>query len=140
MPLSFPSRDLTNQYISRSYQEVVQNYAPGAGDPNEYFLDGLGNVVLVVPTASKIEVVITSDVTSSMSVLSASYAEHSNTSYISDVSIIAETSSIAANADFSTSSSWASQSLSASWAPSLPGPPFLFLPASSTLLLQIAFP
>jgi hypothetical protein len=108
MPSSFPSRNLTTQYISSSYQEVVQNYSPAGGDPNEYFLDGLGNVLLVVPTSSITQVVITSDITSSMSVLSASHADVSS---ISDVSVLSETASIAANSDFSISSSWASQSL-----------------------------
>jgi hypothetical protein len=119
MPLSYPSRDLTNQYISLSYQDVVQKYSPGVGDTNEYFLDGLGNVIAIIPSSSVSNVLITSDVTSSMSVLSASFAERSNTSYVSDVSIISETASIAASADFSTSSSWSSASISASYVTNL---------------------
>ena len=113
MPSSFPSRDLSNQYISRSYQDVVQNYTPGSGDVNDYFLDGLGNVIASIPTGSIGQTLITSDITSSMSVLSASYAD---ISIISDVALIADTASVSVNSDFSISSSWASQSLSSSYA------------------------
>src|ERR1035437_1637143 len=116
MPTSFPSRDLTLQYISQSYQNVVQNYAPGGGDVNEYFLDGLGNVLLAVPSSSIDKVIITSDVTSSMSVLTASFSNISALSYVSNVAILADTALIAVNSDFSISSSWASSSLSSSWA------------------------
>jgi hypothetical protein len=116
MPTSFPSRDLTLQYISQSYQNVVQNYAPGGGDVNEYFLDGLGNVLLAVPSSSIDKVIITSDVTSSMSVLTASFSNISALSYVSNVAILADTALIAVNSDFSISSSWASSSLSASLA------------------------
>ena len=115
MPSSFPSRDLTNQYISRSYQDVVQNYAPGSGDANEYFLDGYGNVIASIPTASIGQTLITSDVTSSMTVLSASYANIAGLSYVADVAFIADTASVAVQSDFSISSSWASSSVSASF-------------------------
>ena len=114
MPISFPAEDLTLKYISQSYQDLVQIYAPGIGDPNEYFLDGLGNVLLVVPSSSVDQVIITSDVTSSMSVLTASFSNISALSYVSNVAILADTALIAVNSDFSISSSWASSSLSSS--------------------------
>src|ERR1035437_5236069 len=115
MPTSFPSRDLTLQYISSSYESVVQVYTPEGGDTNEYFLDGLGNVLLVVPSSSIDQVTITSDVTSSMSVLTSSFSNISALSSVSTVAILADTALIAVNSDFSISSSWASSSLSSSY-------------------------
>jgi hypothetical protein len=47
---SFPSRDFTNQYISRSYQDVVQQYIDGG--PTDYLLDGYGNVIFSFDSAS----------------------------------------------------------------------------------------
>ena len=46
--MQFPSQDFTNQFISSSYQDVVQIY-------NQYLLDGLGNVIpLLNITASHV--------------------------------------------------------------------------------------
>jgi len=67
--MQFPAQDLTNQYISRSYQDVLQQYIPSN---YLYVLDGLGNVVFGLPSASIGYTVITSDITSSMTVGSAS--------------------------------------------------------------------
>ena len=36
--MQFPSQDFTDQYISKSYQDVVQIYG-------QYLLDGYGNVI-----------------------------------------------------------------------------------------------
>ena len=73
--MQFATQDLTVQYISNSYQNIVQRYIDGS---MEYFLDGLGNVVLIVPTASIGFAVITSDVTSSMAVSSSVYAVYTD--------------------------------------------------------------
>lgn len=92
--MQFPSRDLTQQYISSSYQDVLQQYLR----PDLlYILDGYGNVIGSIPSASIGNILITSDVTSSMTVASAS------------TSVIVEV--------YKESSSFASSSISASWAP-----------------------
>lgn len=98
--MQFPARDLTNQYISKSYQDVLQQYP----QPSYlYVLDGYGNVVFAIPSASIGSVIITSDVTASMTVATASYAQ---------------TSSFLEYSDAAESASWASHSLSASYAES----------------------
>jgi hypothetical protein len=70
--MQFPERDLTDQFISLSYQDVLQQY--NTTGSSLYVLDGYGNVVFGIPTASLGNTVITSDITSSMTVLSASWA------------------------------------------------------------------
>lgn len=47
--MNFPSRDLTDQYISQSYQDVLQQYISAS---SLYVLDGLGNVVFLFPSSS----------------------------------------------------------------------------------------
>lgn len=47
--MNFPSRDLTNQYISLSYQDVLQQYIAA---PTSYVLDGYGNVLFSFPSSS----------------------------------------------------------------------------------------
>jgi len=69
--MRFPSRDLTDQYISSSYQDVLQQYMPS---DYLYVLDGYGNVVFGIPSASFGNTLVTSDITSSMTVATASYA------------------------------------------------------------------
>lgn len=69
--MQFPARDFTNQYISTSYQDVLQKYNPS---DTFYILDGLGNVIFSIPSSSLGQVLVTSDITSSMSVATASYA------------------------------------------------------------------
>lgn len=75
--MQFPERDFTNQYISSSYQNVLQKYEPSN---ILYVLDGIGNVIFSIPSASVGMSIITSDVTSSMTVLSSSYASSSGQS------------------------------------------------------------
>lgn len=124
MPIQFPARDLTNQYISLSYQDVVQRYDNGS---SQYFLDGNGYSIGVIPSASLGNIILTSDQTASyslfaLSALSASYsvtashAESATIASVADVAFLADTASVSALADFATSASWASQSLSSSWA------------------------
>lgn len=67
--MNFPARDLTDQYISSSYQDVLQQYLSGS---EVSVLDGLGNLVFTLPHLSAS--VIVSSQTSSMTVLSSSYA------------------------------------------------------------------
>lgn len=112
MPLQFPFRDLTNQYISLSYQDVVQRYSQGT---SSYFLDGLGNVIAFIPTSSIGQQILTVDQT-------ASFADHSTTSDTSSVSLVAifsdtaslafesvfaDTASLAVYANYAGSSSYA---------------------------------
>jgi len=92
--MQFPARDLTNQYISLSYHDVVQRYAPGG--TASYFLDGTGNVIAYVPTASigkalaTLDDIVTSNSASWASAsLSASYAA---TATIASVALISENS------------------------------------------------
>ena len=68
--MQFPFRDLTNQYISLSYQDVVQRYTQTTAS---YFLDGLGNVIGFIPLTSLGQQILTADQPSPPSV-SASYA------------------------------------------------------------------
>lgn len=82
--MQFPFRDLTNQYISLSYHDVVQRYAQGTAS---YFLDGLGNVIAFVPTSSLGQQLVTADqlvfINGSSSwasaSLSSSYAQYADT-------------------------------------------------------------
>jgi hypothetical protein len=92
--MNYPERDLSCQYISSSYQDVLQQYVTTGS--LVHVLDGLGNVVFSIPSSSLGNVLITSDITASMTVLSASYS--------SVIEI------------YQTSSSFASSSISASYA------------------------
>lgn len=91
--MRFPAQDLTSQYISSSYQDVLQQYIAGG---LLYVLDGYGNVVFTLNSSSIGDTVISSNMTSSMTVASASV---SNIYQVHQVS-----------------SSFASSSLSASYA------------------------
>ena len=107
MPLQFPSRDLTNQYISLSYQDVVQTYTQGNAD---YFLDGLGNVILFVPTSSGGQQIITIDQTIPFA-LTASYAMNGSAGGSGSVSSsYAVTASYAGTTGVAISSSYALES------------------------------
>jgi hypothetical protein len=109
--MRFPTRDFTYQYISRSYQDVIQQYIP---DNTFYILDGYGNVILSFPSASVGSGIITSDMTSSMSVASSSYFFTQSYQLIIVSSSFASSSISASFSNLSVSSSYA---LSASWAP-----------------------
>jgi len=61
--MAFPLQALTEKYVSSSYQDVLQQYSSSS---YLYVLDGLGNVVFNIPSASVGNTIITSDVTSSM--------------------------------------------------------------------------
>jgi hypothetical protein len=102
--MQFPSRDLTLQYISTSYQDVVQRYA--ATGSLTYLLDGLGYVICGILTSSVGQTVLTQDQTASYSLFAVS------SSYTSTSSVINVTSSLISV----TSASWASASLSSSYA------------------------
>jgi len=100
--MNFPSRDFTNKYISSSYQDALQQYSTGS---LFYVLDGLGNVVAVLNSSSIGDLIITSNMTSSMSVASASYAVSYSYSNITIVS-----------SSFASASISSSYSLTASYA------------------------
>jgi len=109
----FPLRDFTNQYISNSYQDVLQQYLP-SGD-TLYILDGLGNVIFSFPSSSYGQDVLTSDRSSSMSVATASYALFAVSSSFTSTSSL----TLLTQSNVAISASWASQSLvsiSSSWA------------------------
>ena len=123
--MQFPFRDLTNQYISLSYQDVVQRYTQGTAS---YFLDGLGNVIVWLPTSSLGQQVITADQPVPFAV-SASYALNggsggaSTSSSWASHSFTSDTASYATSASYITmyvayvtSASWASRSYSATTA------------------------
>jgi hypothetical protein len=101
--MQFPQRDLTQQYISTSYQDVVQRYASTGS--TTYLLDGLGYVIGGIPSSSIGNIILTQDQTASYSLFAqtSSYAISSSVTYV--------TSSITSV----TSASWASQSLSSSY-------------------------
>ena len=92
----FPQRDLTNQFISTSYQDVVQRYATTGS--NTYLLDGLGYVIIGVPNTSIGNNVVTQDVPASSSI-SASYSN------VSDASTISISSSYSLDSEYSNTAS-----------------------------------
>ena len=106
--MQFPDRDLTSQYISSSYQDVLQQYPSGSS--LLYVLDGYGNVVFSIPSASIGSIIITSDITSSMTVLSASYSN------IIDVTVYKESSSFASSSISTSFSETSSLAITASYA------------------------
>jgi hypothetical protein len=108
--MTFADRSLHDQYISSSFQDVLQNYVNTGS--LLYVLDGLGNVVFSFPSASVGQVIITSDITSSMTVLSASY---SNIIEVTRVSSSYASGSLSAS--FAVSSISSSYSFSSSYAP-----------------------
>lgn len=125
--MQFPTRDLTNQYISLSYEDVVQRYQP-AGTAS-YYLDGYGFVQGWLSTTSLGSQLLTVldtapfSKTASFSLLStfADTASLSSYSNYAGSSSFALTASYAATSSFElineVSSSWASASLSCSYSP-----------------------
>jgi hypothetical protein len=72
--MQFLSRDLTSQYISNSYQDVVQRYQDGSTD---WLLDGLGYTILGILSSSVGGIILTQDQTSSL-IVTSSYIEGYN--------------------------------------------------------------
>ncbi len=103
------SRDLTNQFISNSYQDVVQRYLTGSVD---WLLDGLGYTILGIPTSSIGGVVLTQDQTASYA-STASYALNAG-NVSASYSSFAETASYTITSSYELiteiSSSWSSES------------------------------
>ncbi len=132
--MQFPSRDLTNQFISLSYQDVVQRYNFGTAS---YFLDGFGFVIGYIPSISVGNQIVTVDQTinSASYALNASHSDLSKTASFSLLSALSETASVAlvstfsdtaslssysdyaGSSSFSVSASHAIMSDSASWSP-----------------------
>ena len=132
--MQFPARDLTQQYISSSYQDVTQNYFD-IPSTTWYFLDGYGNVLFSLPSASYGNDVITVDQTASYAYIAntasfligtaswayeavlaiaanfADYAQYSETCSLSQLAIAANF------ADYAQYAETASIATSASWAP-----------------------
>ncbi len=125
MSLQFSSRNLTQQYISLSYQDVVQRYTE---DTASYFLDGMGYVIGFIPTASLGQQILTADQPSPPSIsssyaltasfalngdgtsASASWASHSYTSEIAESSLtsfLCDTASVALESMFADTASLA---------------------------------
>ena len=124
--MQFPQRDLTNQYISTSYQDVVQRYADTGS--TTYLLDGLGYVIISVPDTSIGSQVLTVDQTASFTAsialtsltsyssswasqsfnaISASFANIANLAFVADVALVADTANSASYSDFSLTASYA---------------------------------
>lgn len=91
--MQFTNRDLTQQYISLSYQDVVQRYDPAG--PLTYYLDGLGYVLYSISKSAAGSEVLTPFSTASYT-LTASYAL---TSTLANVAIVAETALTASLAE-----------------------------------------
>lgn len=115
--MNFPARDLSNQFISRSYQDVVQQFLDTGS--LLYLLDGYGNVIFQIPSASYGQQVLTQDQSASFALqaISASYAR--TASYVAG---LVQSASYSITASYSISSTLANvallaeQSLSASLA------------------------
>jgi hypothetical protein len=108
---SFPSQDLTNQYISESYQNVIQKYTPTGS--TYYLLNGYGDVIFSLASSSFGGQLVTTNQTVTQSI-SASYATRTGTATFSD------TASLAVEATFADTASLAATAISASYAPSSP--------------------
>lgn len=93
--MQFPFRDLTNQYISLSYQDVVQRYTPAG--TSSFFLDGLGYVLFSLSNNTLGTQLLTAFDTASWAI-TASYALNGS------------------GGGSSVSASWASSSISSSYA------------------------
>jgi hypothetical protein len=91
----YPERDLSNQYISLSYQDVLQQYV-NTGSVL-YVLDGYGNVVFGLPSASIGFDAITSNLTASMTVGTSSLAITTSFTKIYQVSSSFASSSISSS-------------------------------------------
>ena len=112
--MPFPSQDFSNQYISESYQNVLQKYVPIGS--TSYVLDGAGNVIFSLPSASVGGQLMTADQTASFAV-SASYAPGSpsvSSSYATNATF-SDTASIAIEATFSDTASLSLQAVTASY-------------------------
>lgn len=103
--MRFIDRDLTNQFISESTQRVVQQYIPTGSVL--YLLDGYGYSIFSFLSTSYGQRIITSDVTSSMSVLSAFIATTASYSIFAETADSASTSILS---NFATTSSYALKS------------------------------
>ena len=120
--MPFSTRNLTNQYISLSFQDVVQRYTPPG--TASYFLDGLGNELFVLDTVNAGQKLLTTTSTASYALtsFSASYAVQATVAQVADVALIADTSSLSVSASYSatasvaTSASYAPEPVSASYA------------------------
>ncbi len=117
--MNFPSKDLSTQHISQSYQTLLQTY-------DKYILDGLGNAIIDIgTTGSGVNPVslLQSGQTSSMVVATASYAGTALFAEVAETASISIIAEIAINAltasyldGFIESASFASHAESASYA------------------------
>ncbi len=107
----FSNRDLSNQFISTSYQDVVQRYATGS---NTYLLDGIGYEILGIPSSSIGNLIVTQEQTITSSI-SASYSLSSSYSNNSDSSSYSLNSLYSVDSIYSTVSQYSSQSFTASY-------------------------
>lgn len=106
--MQFPLRDLTNQFISLSYQDVVQRYDPSTS--TIYLLDGYGDVILSFPSSSNGQI-LTTDQTASYSL----YSDFSGTSSYSLYSVFSGTASYSLTSKFADSSNISTNANTASY-------------------------
>lgn len=106
--MPFPFKDLSNQYISLSYQDIVQRYNPGGSA--SYYLDGLGNELFTIPTTYVGQQVLTVGQSASYSIIS---LESISSSYVL-TSEFSDSSSLSIFSEFSNTSSLALSSISSS--------------------------
>lgn len=138
--MQFPARDLTNQYVSLSYQDVVQRYNI---DTASYILDGQGYALFYIPTSSIGFRVITSDQTASHAFNSVT-ASHATQAVLAVLAQVADFADVAGTASISVSASYApgspsisaSYALSASYAPGSPSISASYANTSSTAIMS----
>ena len=117
--MQFISQDLTGQYISSSYQDLVQAYV---SQSSIYFLNGYGDVIAVLPSASLGQLILTQDQTASWasSSVSSSWANFANSSISASWAPGSNPgTTIVTGSIYQITSSWANLAASASWVPNL---------------------
>jgi hypothetical protein len=98
--MQFPARNFTLQYVSSSYQSIVQCY--DNYDDYVYLLDGNGYVLLCVLSSSLYQPIITQNQTISQSI-SSSYAQTYQTEFVTSMSYAnyADTSETSVSSSYS---------------------------------------
>jgi len=112
--MQFPLKDFTVQYISSSYQDVVQRYNYNAN--TTFLLDGLGTTILSIPLNTQ-SVLLYSEQTASMIVASASMSDFSILSDTSSLSVESISSSYSITSSFSNTATTSSWAVNSSWSP-----------------------
>src|ERR1043165_6992239 len=117
--MQFIAADLFDNYISKSYDNILQQYISGS---YLYIVDSHGNVVSFILTSSIGSEILTSDLTGSLSFISASYAlssSYSDQSYNSLTASSINFSIVSSSySDNSSTASYVQQAITSSYAQS----------------------